>query len=99
MAEVDPHGRFVRWLANKQTVEYYDTQEDFRMAKALRVLITGAARGIGKATAQVLANRGHSVVATDKSALSGLDGIQTHVLDVTCDDSVARCLEEVGLVG
>jgi NAD(P)-dependent dehydrogenase (short-subunit alcohol dehydrogenase family) len=66
------------------------------MAKALRVLITGAARGIGMATAQVLANRGHSVVATDVSALSGLEGIQAHVLDVTSDDSVARCLEEVG---
>ena len=74
----------------------YDTQEDFRMSKALRVLITGAARGIGMATAQVLANRGHSVVATDISALSGLEGIQAHVLDVTSDDSVARCLEEVG---
>jgi len=66
------------------------------MSKALRVLITGAARGIGMATAQVLANRGHSVVATDVSALSGLEGIQTHALDVTSDDSVARCLKEVG---
>src|SRR5215469_3236761 len=66
------------------------------MSKALRVLITGAARGIGMATAQVLANRGHWVVATDVSAPSGLEGIQAHVLDVTSDDSVARCLEEVG---
>ena len=66
------------------------------MSTALRVLITGAARGIGMATAQVLANRGHSVVATDKSAVSGLEGIQTHALDVTRDDSVARCLEAVG---
>src|SRR5436305_2151175 len=66
------------------------------MSKALRVLITGAARGIGMATAQVLANRGHSVVATDVSALSGLEGIPAHVLDVTSDDSVARCLKEVG---
>ncbi len=70
------------------------------MSKALRVLITGAARGIGLATAQVLANRGHWVVATDVSPLSGplsgLEGIQTHVLDVTSDDSVARCLKEVG---
>src|SRR5262249_12996974 len=66
------------------------------MSKALRVLITGAARGIGMATAQVLAKRGHSVVATDISALSGLEGIQAHVLDVTSDDSVAQCLKEVG---
>src|SRR3954454_7552100 len=66
------------------------------MSKALRVLITGAARGIGMATAQLLANRGHSVVATDVSAWSGLEGIQARVLDVTSDDSVARCLEEVG---
>src|SRR3954464_15699611 len=66
------------------------------MSKTLRVLITGAARGIGMATAQLLANRGHSVVATDLSAPSGLEGIQTHVLDVTSDDSVARCLEVVG---
>ena len=66
------------------------------MSKALRVLITGSARGIGMATAQVLANRGHSVVATDISPLSGSEGIQAHALDVTSDDSVARCLEEVG---
>src|SRR5438132_8440867 len=66
------------------------------MSKTLRVLITGAARGIGMATAQLLANRGHSVVATDISALRRLEGIQAQVLDVTSDDSVARCLEEVG---
>src|SRR6478672_12569248 len=66
------------------------------MAKALRILITGAARGIGMATAQVLAKRGHSVVATDISPLSGTEGIQAHLLDVTSDDSVARCLEAVG---
>jgi NAD(P)-dependent dehydrogenase (short-subunit alcohol dehydrogenase family) len=66
------------------------------MSKALRVLITGAAGALGMATTQVLANRGHSVVATDLSALSGLEGIQTRVLDVTSDDSVARCIEEVG---
>ena len=66
------------------------------MPKSLRVLITGAARGIGMATARVLADRGHSVVATDLSAPSALAGIQAHVLDVTSDDSVARCLQEVG---
>lgn len=66
------------------------------MSKPLRVLITGAARGIGMATAQVLAERGHSVVATDISAPRGLEGLQAHALDVTSDDSVARCLEAVG---
>jgi len=66
------------------------------MSKALKVLITGAARGIGMATAQVLAKRGHSVVATDVSAPSGLEGIQAHALDVTSDESVAQCLKEVG---
>ena len=66
------------------------------MSEALRILITGAAGAIGMATAQVLANRGHSVVATDVSALSGSESIQAHVLDVTSDDSVARCLKEVG---
>src|SRR3954469_25552578 len=66
------------------------------MSKALRVLITGAARGIGMATAQVLASRGHWVVATDVSAPSGSEGIRAHVLDVTSDDSVARCLADVG---
>ena len=48
------------------------------------------------ATAQALASRGHSVVATDICALSRLEGIQAHALDVTSDDSVARCLKEVG---
>lgn len=66
------------------------------MSKALRVLVTGAARGIGMATALELAKRGHSVVATDIAAPRGLEGIQSHALDVTSDDSVARCLKEVG---
>ncbi len=66
------------------------------MSKGLSVLITGAAGGIGMATARVLAGRGHAVVATDLSAPSGLEGIQAHVLDVTSEDSVARCLAEVG---
>ena len=63
---------------------------------ALRVLITGAAGAIGMATARELAARGHSVVATDVSAPSASEGIRAHVLDVTSDDSVARCLEAVG---
>jgi NAD(P)-dependent dehydrogenase (short-subunit alcohol dehydrogenase family) len=48
------------------------------------------------ATAQVLAQRGHWVAATDISAPTALEGIQSRVLDVTSDDSVAQCLKEVG---
>ena len=66
------------------------------MSKGLRVLITGAGRGIGMATAQTLASRGHSIVATDLSTSGVSKGIQTQVLDVTSDDSVAQCLKEVG---
>lgn len=66
------------------------------MSRELRVLVTGAARGIGLATAQVLAKRGHSVVATDISAMSALEGIDTHFLDVTSDESVEQCLKQVG---
>src|SRR5688572_29395332 len=70
------------------------------MSKALSVLIMGAARGIGTAPAQVRADGGHCVVASDVSRVSGRssgsEGIRAHVLDVTSDDSVARCLQEVG---
>ena len=48
------------------------------------------------ATARVLAERGHTIVATDIAPLRGLEGIEAHVLDVTNEDSVARCLKEVG---
>lgn len=66
------------------------------MATELRILVTGAARGIGMATAKVLAERGHSVVATDLSPVTGLEGVQTHVMDVRSEESVAQCLKEVG---
>ena len=68
------------------------------MSTVMRVLVTGAARAIGLATAQTLAARGHSVVATarDISTLQGLAGVEAHVLDVTSDDSVTQCLAAVG---
>lgn len=68
------------------------------MSAGLRVLVTGAARAIGLATVQTLVSRGHSVVATARniSTLSGLAGVEAHVLDVTSDASVAECLADVG---
>ena len=63
------------------------------------ILITGASRGIGRATAAELARRGHRVIATarDPRALDGLDVARKLRLDVTdqasVDDAVARAGE------
>jgi NAD(P)-dependent dehydrogenase (short-subunit alcohol dehydrogenase family) len=67
-------------------------------ARPMRILITGAARAIGRATAEELLARGHDVVATarDPELLAGLDGARTHALDVTDDASVRACLAAVG---
>ena len=50
----------------------------------MRVLITGAARAIGRATVEVLAERGHDVVATarDVGLLAGLPAARVLPLDV-----------------
>ena len=51
----------------------------------MRVLVTGAARAIGRATVEVLAGRGHEVVATARNAalLDGLPAAQVLALDVS----------------
>jgi NAD(P)-dependent dehydrogenase (short-subunit alcohol dehydrogenase family) len=69
------------------------------------IVITGAGRGIGMATALVLARAGHSVIATmrdpagspELSRLSTSEGLQLRVeqMDVTSDASVEACLTEV----
>lgn len=63
----------------------------------MRILVTGAARAIGRATVVELAERGHNVVATARNPdlLAGVPGV-VHQLDVTSDESVARCLGAVG---
>jgi NAD(P)-dependent dehydrogenase (short-subunit alcohol dehydrogenase family) len=57
------------------------------------VVVTGAASGIGKATAKRLRDEGATVVGAD---LAGGDGIR--VVDVTDESAVASLMEEVGHV-
>jgi NAD(P)-dependent dehydrogenase (short-subunit alcohol dehydrogenase family) len=64
----------------------------------VRVLVTGAARAIGRATCEVLTERGHQVVATarDVSKLSDLKVDQVLALDVSDAASVAAAVSEAG---
>jgi NAD(P)-dependent dehydrogenase (short-subunit alcohol dehydrogenase family) len=64
----------------------------------VRILVTGAARAIGRATVEVLAGRGHAVVATarDTSLLAGLPADQVLPLDVSDDNSVASAIARAG---
>lgn len=64
-------------------------------------LVTGAASGIGRAAALLLARRGARVVGIDRDAdgLATLDGALGHpgvALDVTNAEAVARALSEIG---
>lgn len=65
-------------------------------------VITGAAQGIGRATAELFAREGAAVFATDANAaklaeLAG-QGIETRVLNVLDDQAVRSVLGEIGRV-
>jgi NAD(P)-dependent dehydrogenase (short-subunit alcohol dehydrogenase family) len=60
------------------------------------VLITGASRGIGLATATLLARRGYTVFGTSRQPQSTtLNGFSLLQLDVRDETSVQRCVETV----
>lgn len=64
-----------------------------------RVLITGASRGIGRATAVEAVRRGHEVIATARNitALDGIDGLAGRLaLDVTDQASVDDAVASTG---
>jgi NAD(P)-dependent dehydrogenase (short-subunit alcohol dehydrogenase family) len=65
-----------------------------------RVLITGASRGIGRATAVALTARGHEVIATarDIATLGDVPAAARLSLDVTDEQSVAAAVEAAGRV-
>lgn len=63
-------------------------------------LVTAAAQGIGRATAERFAEAGAQVVATDINAdlLDGLRGCETRLLDVTDSAAVAALAADLGAV-
>src|SRR5581483_9800250 len=64
----------------------------------MRVLVTGAGRAIGRATCEVLAGRGHAVVATAREValLADLEVDLTLPLDVSDETSVAAAIAAAG---
>jgi NAD(P)-dependent dehydrogenase (short-subunit alcohol dehydrogenase family) len=60
------------------------------------VLITGASRGIGRATARQLLETGYTVYGTSRRpAQAEIDGIHMLALDVTDEESVRECVAQV----
>ena len=67
------------------------------------VLITAAAQGIGRATAEAFARAGVSVIATDINAaklaeMDGMERITTRVLDVLSAEAVNAAVAEIGRI-
>jgi 2-keto-3-deoxy-L-fuconate dehydrogenase len=68
-----------------------------------RALVTAAAQGIGRATAQAFAAEGARVIATDVhennlAQLDGVPGLSTRLLDVTDADAVSATAADIGAV-
>src|SRR5206468_215469 len=61
------------------------------------VLITGASSGIGRATAELLAGRGHRVFGGVRAPATtrAIQGVELVAVDVRDDVSVNACVEEV----
>ncbi len=59
------------------------------------VFITGASRGIGKATAAILSQNGYRVYGTGRQATGDIGYIRMVQLDVCDDESVQNCIKTV----
>lgn len=64
-----------------------------------KVLITGASRGIGKATAELLVANGYEVIGTSRNPdkLKGkVKGVQYLALDITAPKSIDKLIKKIG---
>lgn len=58
------------------------------------VLVAGASSGIGKACAELLAEKGCFVMGTSRNKIPDANGVKMLILDVDNDDSVSSCVAE-----
>lgn len=67
------------------------------MSTAKVILITGASSGNGKATAELLSQRGNQVFGTSRNPAASNEPSTFKLLplDVRSDDSVAECVNSV----
>jgi len=56
------------------------------------VIITGASKGIGRATAELFQGAGHRVINISRTACS-VDGVENHLIDLTAADAAAKAAE------
>ena len=61
------------------------------------IIITGAGRGIGKATALLAASKGHSVIAISRNinTLQGIDNIQPYSVDLADKTAITSFCDEL----
>ena len=60
----------------------------------MRVIVTGGAGFLGRATAQNLATAGHQVLTLDKTPASLLDGIESSAIDIADQAAVEAAFSD-----
>lgn len=65
-----------------------------------KCVVTAAAQGIGRASAEMMARAGGEVIATDinEEALAEVPGVAHHILDVTDGDAIQAFAAEIGTI-